>query len=111
MAERLKAPVLKTGEGRPSQSSNLCASANLFGFQIHWHPKKTIHILILKGLSGFFSSLTPLFSPRTSSEVPIRPEHKGRPKKDYTYSAFISQFSFNPQHNYVKNVVGVLSHG
>ncbi len=27
VAERLKAPVLKTGEGKPSQSSNLCASA------------------------------------------------------------------------------------
>ncbi len=29
VAERLKAPVLKTGEGKPSQSSNLCASAIL----------------------------------------------------------------------------------
>ena len=54
VAERLKAPVLKTGEGRPSQSSNLCASAIYFCGGFHSNPEKFILNFVIKGLSEFF---------------------------------------------------------
>lgn len=37
VAERLNAPVLKTGDGRPSVSSNLTASANYLPATAHSH--------------------------------------------------------------------------
>ena len=54
VAERLKAPVLKTGEGRPSQSSNLCASAIYFYGRIHCNVIESTRILVVMRLRGFF---------------------------------------------------------
>ena len=78
VAERLKAPVLKTGEGRPSQSSNLCASAIYFCGGFHSNPEKFILNFVIKGLSDFFALI---FIPYSSRVIHFN-LHLERPMKN-----------------------------
>ena len=79
VAERLKAPVLKTGEGRPSQSSNLCASAIYFCGGFHSNPEKFILNFVIKGLSEFFFAF--IFIPYSSKVIHFY-LHLERPMKN-----------------------------
>ena len=98
VAERLKAPVLKTGEGRPSQSSNLCASAIYFYGRIHCNVIESTKILVIMRLCGFFYfhffinlilTQSNHFNPRLEL-VPKRPPQKTRTVLYFLLNSVIS---------------------
>ena len=99
VAERLKAPVLKTGEGRPSQSSNLCASAIYFYGRIHCNIIESTKILVVMRLCGFFISTFSLIlcSSRVihfNPHLELVPKHPPQKTRTVLYFLLNSVISF-----------------